>query len=151
MVAWKEPCPELLLNHLVALTPHLFYPSPPHYVFTTCDSFNGWREFGNRCRQFKNRRHGSCRRDRVRQPASSHCAEAGSRRCKCLAEDGVAGAARLDTRVFIDCGLMGFIIINLSEQDCLLMLPLSGYPNLAANECATGHSSAWGCGSGRAR
>ena len=26
---WKEPCPELLLHHLVALTPRLFYPSPP--------------------------------------------------------------------------------------------------------------------------
>jgi hypothetical protein len=52
---------------------------------------------------------------------------------------------------FIDGGRMGFIIINLSEQDCSLMLPLSGYPNLAVNDCATGHSSAWGCGSGRAR
>ena len=46
---------------------------------------------------------------------------------------------------------MGFIIINLSEQDCSFMLPLSGYPNLAAIDCATRHSSAWGCGSGRAR
>jgi hypothetical protein len=57
MVAWMEPCPDMLLNHLVELTPHLIYRYPPlHYVFTTRDSFDGWREFGNRCRQFKNRR-----------------------------------------------------------------------------------------------
>jgi hypothetical protein len=116
MVVWKEPCPELLLNHLVALTPRLFYPSPPHYVFTTCNSFNGWREFGNRCRQFENRRHGSCRRDRVRQPASSHCAEAGSRRCTCLTEEGVAGAARLNARVLSMAGAWDLLLLTWASK-----------------------------------
>jgi len=47
---------------------------------------------------------------------------------------------------FIDGGLGGFI--NLSEQHCLLMLLLGGYPNLAVNDCATRRSA---CGSRRVR
>ena len=47
---------------------------------------------------------------------------------------------------FINGRLTGFI--NLSEQHCSLMLPLGGYPNLAANDCATRCSA---FGSGRAR
>ena len=53
----------------------------------TYDLFDGWREFGNRCRQFNNRRRDSfdswrefgnhCRlHGEIHQPASSHCVEA---------------------------------------------------------------------------
>jgi len=61
--------------------------------------------------------------------------------------EGVTGAARLFAGVrIIDGRLTGFI--NLSKQDCSLTLPLGGYPNLAANDCATRRSA---FGSGRAR
>ena len=104
----------------------------PHYVlFTTYDSFDGWREFGNCCRQFKNRRHSFCteryvnllRRTALEQ--TMHAFDGGRRH----------RSRTIKRTCFIDSGLTGFI--SLSKQHCLLTLPLGGYPNLAANDCAT--------------
>jgi hypothetical protein len=128
-------------------------------MFTTCNSFDGWRDSGILAGSSKASTVGESSGiiatgsskigDRVlheRYVNLLHCTAL--KQTMRTFDGGRRRRSRTNKRAcFIDGGLTGFI--NLSDQHCSLTLPLGGYPHLAANDCVTGHSSA--CGSGRAR